>query len=322
MTQSCSDAALSLDESLSATAPFAQAWLIIEAPGAWGRQAVSECALPEGLGATLLERSTSSGTTVIVARRPGKSADAHPATRRVWLAHTAPGGVRMRVADIADPRVLLDLDLAAMARGVGQGLGERSSEQVLFMCANAKRDACCARIGGAVARDLATGPYSDRVWECSHLGGHRFAATALLLPFGTVFGRLDAESTRAVLDDAQHGQLALPHYRGRSALPRWHQAAEIAVREAESITGIESLDVLRVSAGGAVAWLPGIPPEPTEPTIEAEVRCVDGRAWRVTVARSARLPERSESCIGEHVPGIVWQAVSVTPATPWRPISA
>ena len=228
----------------------------------------------------------------------------------------------MRVADIADPRVLLDLDLAALARGVGQGLGERSSELALFVCANAKRDACCARIGGAIARNLAAGPSCDSVWESSHLGGHRFAATALLLPFGTVFGRLDVESTQSVLDEAQRGQLSLPHYRGRSALPRWHQAAEIAVREAESITGIEALDVLQVSSAGAVAWLPGIPAEPTEPMSEAEVRCVDGRAWRVTVARSARLPERSESCIGEHVPGIVWQAVSVTPATPWRPISA
>jgi hypothetical protein len=223
----------------------------------------------------------------------------------------------MRVADLSDPRELLNLDLAAMARGVGQRIGELSREPVMFMCANAKRDACCARLGGAVARSLATGPYTDQIWECSHLGGHRFAATALLLPFGTVFGRLDLESTQVVLDEAQRGHLTLPHYRGRSALPRWHQAAEIAVRESENITAIEALDVLRVSSGGAVAWLPGIPPEPTEPTVETEVRCVDGRAWRVTVARSARLPERSESCSGESVPGTVWNALSVTPTTPW-----
>ncbi|MCX6459829.1 MAG: sucrase ferredoxin [Actinobacteria bacterium] len=319
MTQTCSDIAVSLDESLAATAPFAQAWLVIEVPGSWGRQAVSESGLPDGLGATLLDRAHSSGTTVIVARRPGKSADVDPATRRVWLAHTTPGGVRMRVADIADPRVLLDLDLAAMARGVGQGLGERSTELALFLCANAKRDACCARLGGGIARNLAASPSRDAVWESSHLGGHRFAATALLLPFGTVFGRLDLESAQSVLDDAQRGQLSLPHYRGRSAFPRWHQAAEIAVREAESITGIDSLDVLRVSSAGVVAWLAGIPPEPAEPTVETEVRCVDGRAWRVTVARSARLPERSESCTGENVPGTLWNVVSVTPTTPWRP---
>src|SRR3712207_7703861 len=32
------------------------------------------------------------------------------------------------------------------------------------------------------------------VWECSHLGGDRFAANVLLVPTGDLFGSLDAAS--------------------------------------------------------------------------------------------------------------------------------
>lgn len=30
----------------------------------------------------------------------------------------------------------------------------------------------------------------DRVWECSHLGGHRFSPTVLSSPVSAVYGRL------------------------------------------------------------------------------------------------------------------------------------
>ena len=35
--------------------------------------------------------------------------------------------------------------------------------------------------------------FPDEVWECTHLGGHRFAPTALVLPTGYSYGRLDQE---------------------------------------------------------------------------------------------------------------------------------
>ena len=45
-------------------------------------------------------------------------------------------------------------------------------------------------------RRLAGARRAAGVYECSHLGGHRFAANVLVLPDGLIFGRLDARSTR------------------------------------------------------------------------------------------------------------------------------
>ena len=58
-----------------------------------------------------------------------------------------------------------------------------------LVCTNGKRDACCARDGVPVARALAA-LRPDEAWECSHLGGHRFAANVALLPEGLCFGRV------------------------------------------------------------------------------------------------------------------------------------
>ena len=288
----CSALSRELAESLVATAPVATAWIVIEVPGAWGRQALTECALPDDVGQVLLDRCRDPGTTPLLARRPGPAGREPVSSYRVWLAHTTPGATRMWTASLTDPRHLLDLDPAALAAGNTPALGEPSHEPVLFVCANSKRDACCAQWGRPIARALGESAVGDRVWECSHLGGHRFAATALVLPWGTVHGRLDTASAASVLAGADTGILDLDNYRGRSALQPWAQAAEIAVRRAHSIVGVEALQV------------EGEPPL-------AHVQAADGRRWSVVVESSPRTPDRNDSCTGEPVSGTLWHATDV-----------
>ena len=91
----------------------------------------------------------------------------------------------------------------------------------LVVCANSARDLCCGLDGRALVQLLD----DDRVWECSHLGGHRFAPTALLVGEGLVYGRLDAAAARALLDDGPTSQTAA-YLRGRSGLAPAAQAAE------------------------------------------------------------------------------------------------
>lgn len=292
----CSGLSLELAESLAATAPAATAWIVVEVPGAWGRQALTESALPHHVGQALVDRCRGTGTTTLLARRPGPAGRVTASSHRVWLAHTTPGATRMWTAVVDDARHLLDLDPVALAAGLTPALGEPCDEPALFVCANSKRDACCARLGGPIARALAESPAGDRVWECSHLGGHRFAATALVLPWGTVHGRLDMASAESVLAGTDTGVLDLAHYRGRSALAPWAQAAEMAVRLAHGIVGVEALQV------------------EGEPA-QAIVRAGDGRQWQVVIEASPRMPARIESCTGEPVAGTVWRATSVAQVT-------
>ena len=71
-----------------------------------------------GVGRELAVRSAGTGVRVTLIRRPGSHPDRHrPVPRRVYLAHTAPGGTWLERWSVGDPKELLDLDFAAAGAG-------------------------------------------------------------------------------------------------------------------------------------------------------------------------------------------------------------
>jgi hypothetical protein len=70
----------------------------------------------------------------------------------------------------------------------------------------------------------------DRVWECSHLGGDRFAGNLLVLPEGLGFGWVEPAHAPALVDQLSDGLLDLDLMRGRATLPMSAQFAEIQLR--------------------------------------------------------------------------------------------
>ena len=311
----CRDSAAA--EPLTATAPPATAWLVLEQPGPWGRDAVSDSHLPDALAAHL-QSAKGTGVSVLLARHPDRPERSASEGRHVWFASTAPGHSWMREAVLTDDAALLECDFAAIASGSLPAIGSGSTTPLLLVCTHSGRDACCAVHGRALVTSLmSAGADRSRLWECSHLGGHRFAPTALSLPTGTVFGRLDLDSAQQVMDDAARGQLHLAHYRGRSAFPQALQAAEIKVREVEGITDASALDVLWVRNGRAIPVPPGATLDNLA-SLLAEVRHMDGRSWHVPV-RHLPLPRaRMESCGKDPVEGAAWVGVSCIPIDPWR----
>ncbi len=118
--------------------------------------------------------------------------------------------------------------------------GMSPGQRLYLVCTNGARDPCCAIRGPAVAQALAR-VVPGRVYECSHLGGHRFAANVLVLPDGLCFGRLDTRGALALAAELEAGRLPLDHLRGRTALTPEQQAAEILVRQTLGITGLDGL---------------------------------------------------------------------------------
>lgn len=322
-TPRCAVLSRQLDEPLAGSAPRARAWLVIEQPGPYGRNAITESHLPESLREALGALPKDTGTTVLLARHVGRHADDHAAisSRRFWLAHTSPGGIRMRTGVLDDDDLLRpDLDdvLAAAASGQLPPWGARSTMPLLLVCTNAKRDVCCAIEGRPIAESLAADPaYSDRVLEVSHLGGHRFSPTALLLPSGHAFGRLDQRVAREVLDAAVEGDLGpLAHHRGRTSLSQPAQAAEHAVRRAGGITDLDALDALR-RVGDQVVPVGLRWAGDDHGVADVEVRHQDGRAWQVVVRRTTLRPERPESCGKLAAEGHAWIADDPVPVESW-----
>jgi len=111
------------------------------------------------------------------------------------------------------------------------------SERRYLVCTNGARDPCCAIRGASVGLALARAGLN--VWECSHLGGHRFAANLLVLPDALCFGYLDAQSAVALAAELEAGRLPLEHLRGRTTLTAAQQAAEILARRELGLDGLD-----------------------------------------------------------------------------------
>ncbi|MFZ4247600.1 sucrase ferredoxin [Streptomyces griseoincarnatus] len=288
MSSTCSTVSRELDEPVAGTAATARTWLLLEQPGPWGAKALTSSHLDPALGRALEAAAKGTGVRIALIRRPGRHADSRmPATRRVYVAHTVPGNVWLHSATTTDPARLLDLDLAALGRGEAACFdavldgAPHAGDPLALVCTNGKRDRCCALLGRPLAAELASSGV-DGVWEVTHLGGHRFSPTMLVLPYGYAYGRAEAHAVKEVLHGVQEGRVVTEGCRGCSAWERPGQAAELAVRRAVREDAAQVLSVVRTE-GEAPHW-------------EVTVAHVDGRRWRVEVAQGASRPPRPESC--------------------------
>ncbi len=221
----CADAARMRGEPLQASAVRYRRFLLLETPGPWGSSALDEKRMDAQVARQLTRAAAAADTHVVLIRRPGRHPSGGSGTRQramAWaFADTSPEAERVLWGTWRDPADLLSLDLTTAIPGEASATGP---QRLALVCTNGKRDQCCAIRGRPVAAAVATATDWD-TWECSHLGGHRFAATIMLLPTGDMFGWLDPESALEVLQRFDAGQLVLSHYRGRSGQPPLAQAA-------------------------------------------------------------------------------------------------
>ncbi|MGW1892998.1 sucrase ferredoxin [Streptomyces sp. NPDC002004] len=288
MTTTCATASRDLDEPLAGTAAVARTWLLIEQPGPWGAKALTSSHLDPALGRALEAAAEGTGVRIALIRRPGRHADHHTAgPRQVYAAHTDPGNPWVRATTVEAPEDVLKLDFAALGRGEEESFETalrgiaHTGAPLALVCTNAKRDRCCALLGRPLAAELAASGV-EGVWEVTHLGGHRFAPTVLVLPFGYAYGRVAADSVREILGAVRAGRVITEGCRGSSAWERPGQAAELAVRAVAGEDTAGALNVLGIEGGG--------------PGWDVTVGHEDGRRWHVTVERSAASPPRPESC--------------------------
>ena len=271
----CSVASLARTESLAGSASTVRAFLLVEAPGGWGVDAVRGSRLPETVKARLAELERVHGVRPLMIRGHGRQ---RTAGTRVFaaFAHAERPWVETVVLD--DVETLVELDLEGLAAGRSPGLTPYD-DPLFLVCTHGRHDACCAELGRPLCRAMHEVAPED-TWEVSHIGGDRFAPNVLVLPEGLYYGRLAPEDAAGFVAAHRAGELTLPHLRGRCSFPFALQAAEIYLREH-----------LRVRA---VAALPVVACERQRDELRA-VFAVDGVQWQVRV-RSVRGEPRRLTC--------------------------
>jgi hypothetical protein len=121
------------------------------------------------------------------------------------------------------------------------------TDAIFLVCTNGKRDACCALRGRVLVTALAA-DHAERTWECTHLGGHRFAGNLVCLPDGIVYGRVPPADGPRLATAYLEGRLDPVLLRGRSAWPAPAQVAEQELRVRLGLEGLTDLTLVSVES--------------------------------------------------------------------------
>jgi hypothetical protein len=236
----CATLSRALSEPLYGTASRVQGWVLLEQPGPWGREALTESRLDPDMGRALDRAAAAAHLRLLLIRRPGRGASQPHAC---FVAHTSRGRRWLERRRLDDPAQLLELDMAAVVAGERPGFGEEVAEPVYLVCTNGRHDRCCATYGRPLALALAAG-HGELIWESSHVGGDRFAGNLVCLPDGHYFGRVGPADADRVVALHRKGSIDLAHWRGCCTDPPVVQAAEWFARRRTGLLGVGDLDLL------------------------------------------------------------------------------
>jgi hypothetical protein len=277
----CSEISCENDEPLGATASRIDHWLLVEYRGLWSSDALAGSGLSDQVKTRLRALAGERPRTrLLFIRRPDRRGHDGFA---VYVADSREGGERLGRLELRDHEELRALDPFESAEPV--------EEPLFLVCTHGKHDRCCARYGRPLWDAVSEELDETSAWQCTHVGGDRFAGNLVVLPHGVYYGRVDRDDVGEVLDHQFSGQLALEHYRGRSCWPFAVQAAERRIRAEEGLTGLADLSLSSVRRDGGDRWT--ISFETRVGTREVDVAAELGELTQLTCnAEVARRPRR------------------------------
>ena len=237
----CAPGAESRGELLAGTASRAERFVMVEYPTPWPHKAMD--AFSDNVRGVLSAACESAFAKLLLIRRPGE--------------HRAPAARRWAVYDASVRRSLwgswtTEDDLGTLVEAMTAAPSDGwTAEPAVLVCTHARHDSCCGVRGRPVAAALAEA-HPDLVWECTHVGGHRYAANLVLPLDGTYYGRVDVDDVGEVVGaHLEKSVVSTEHLRGFSWMP---SAAQAVAVEAHRRWGPASAD--DVVSASAVALGP------------------------------------------------------------------
>lgn len=256
MPESCSIHSTAVGEQLTGTATRVDYWFLLEYPGAFGKNAYDEAALPASVREHINLALGSAKNSHIQLIRREETIVGGPVHFFVVVNHEEEPNLYAFL--LPDYEALLDLDLGGIL-AERQELWKFDRKEPLFLvCTNGKRDACCARSGlpvFEVLKGVEPSLGNDSVWQTSHQGGHRFAPVLVCLPHGVVYGRFISEKAPDLCREYVHGQVALANYRGRSCYAPHVQAAETFLRQKTGDLALGAYKLIEVTPDAEGTWM-------------------------------------------------------------------
>ncbi|MGH3017019.1 MAG: sucrase ferredoxin [Gaiellaceae bacterium] len=233
----CSEVSREHGEPLVATASRVDRWILIEHHGAWGKDAVDSSGLSVEIKTHLAQCAAAlrPAKVLFIRRRERSAADGIHA----YWGRSAPDGPWLSSTVVEGYEDLLGLEFADP--------GDVLAHPLLLVCTHGKHDACCSKYGLPVYEAMRDLLDEGWLWQCSHVGGDRFAGNVVCLPEGVYYGRVGAGDALPLLEEHLAGRVQLDFYRGRSCYSFRVQAAERAVRASSRALGLDELELRSTS---------------------------------------------------------------------------
>ena len=214
-------------EEMFATVARVERWALVEYPSFWRPRAFEGSSLPAEAKRALAARS---GRQLLMRQ-----------------SHAPVDGVRCFFADSSERGPSLSL-VDAPSWEAFPGTPELALAEPLYaVCTHGTHDKCCAKFGIPLYCTLRD-TVGAAAWQCSHVGGDRFAGNVVVFPYGIYYGRVMPHDVQILVDKTKQGEIVLRHYRGRSCYPRAVQAADYFLRRE---TGLLRIDAFRLAAYAA-----------------------------------------------------------------------
>ncbi|MFD6295828.1 sucrase ferredoxin [Streptomyces sp. NPDC060235] len=217
----CADAARTRDDPLAGTAPHGTVWILIEYRQGWPVNGFDGLDLDRQTKALVSAAARQIHARILLIRRPGRRRSGGD-NRWAVLCHDTGGKLLQRWGTWRRDEDLAHIVPALRTRGTS------APHPVILVCVHGLHDTCCAVRGLPTGRALSR-LWPELVWECSHVGGDRFAANVVVVPDGVYYGGLDAQSAITVIEDHMADRIHAAHLRGYTTLLPPQQAAIIAV---------------------------------------------------------------------------------------------
>ena len=230
----CADQARQRGEDCLGTAPTPQAYICIECPSPWTAQQFESKAAPDNLRRWVDQQSSICQSTrfLFISDHPPH----HQRGARILFFEKPAGPARCyqrREVWVADPDHIVN-QLQRHFSGEKVGIDTTDSgDRDILICTHGAYDRCCGRYGYPLYRQLLKwapqqGLDHIRLWQASHIGGHRFAPTLVDFPEGRYYGGISLAQAQQLLLQQGPIQDLLAAYRGWGLLPRPLQVAEAA----------------------------------------------------------------------------------------------
>ena len=232
----CSLNSTDLQEDIFATASYFTKLLLVEYNFPWPEDPLTNNLLPQEVNDYLLHFKKASRANRVLFVKNKQKANLQInvfAINNLWEQPYTNHFI------LTDHKELLNFSETAL---FSQTHENKFPELMYLVCTNGKRDKCCSKFGVPIFKQLSQ--LAGNVWECTHVGGDRFAPNVLALPYCIFYGALSIEDLPALVELTNGQKIFLKKYRGRSCNTMIEQAAEYYLRHQQNNLNIFDYEIV------------------------------------------------------------------------------